>query len=62
MGTAQIDGEARRGDVGVARIDDAATLDAEGIRGCCCRLAGVPTRRSKGAVEGGGGVVHGWES
>jgi hypothetical protein len=24
--------------------------DAEGIRGCCCRLAGAPARRSKGVV------------
>jgi hypothetical protein len=30
-GTAQIDGEARRGNVGVARIDNTAALDAEGI-------------------------------
>jgi hypothetical protein len=64
----QIDSEARRGDVGVAWIDDAAALDAEGIRVCCCRLAGVPARRSKGVVhasaevEGGGGAIYGWES
>nr|ACR34245.1 unknown [Zea mays] len=47
-GTAQIDGEARHGDVGVARIDDAAALDAEGIRGCCCRLAAALCRARRG--------------
>jgi hypothetical protein len=47
-GTTQIDGKARRGDVEVARIDDVATLDAEGIWGCCYRLAAALCRARRG--------------